>query len=106
MIVGIAVATMVLSSAARNMPAIAAIVVRTMRRLPSRAAYSVPVSGTSRTLLERSFKFKGTSCPLARQGGGDQSGGREGAGREDRRHHRWGVRPRGGHGARLRGGRY
>src|SRR5436190_23484189 len=59
MIVGIAVATIVLSSAARNMPAIAAIVVRTMRRLPSRAAYSVPVSpGTPRTLLERSFKFK------------------------------------------------
>ena len=43
MIVGIAVATIVLSSAARNMPAIAAAVVRMMRRFESRAAYAVVV---------------------------------------------------------------
>ena len=41
MIVGIAVATMVLSRAARNMPAIAPAVVRTMRRFESCAAYAV-----------------------------------------------------------------
>ncbi len=41
MIVGIAVATMVLSSAARNMPAIAPAVVRQMRRFESCAAYAV-----------------------------------------------------------------